>query len=50
MRDPPGGSGMVFDATKTHSQVGTITAQFAQSFTEVPVQGATSKIYVALSI
>jgi endo-1,4-beta-xylanase len=41
-------TGLVFDATKTHAQVGTITAQFAQNFTEVPVQGATSKIYVAL--
>jgi hypothetical protein len=41
-------TGLVFDATKTHAQVGTITAQFAHNFTEVPVQGATSKIYVAL--
>jgi endo-1,4-beta-xylanase len=41
-------TGLVFDATKKPAQVGTITAQFAQNFTEVPVQGATSKIYVAL--
>jgi endo-1,4-beta-xylanase len=41
-------AGLAFDSTKTHEQLGTITAQFAESFTEVPVQGATSKIYVAL--
>jgi hypothetical protein len=41
-------TGLVFDATKKHAEVGTITAQFAQNFTEVPVEGATSKIYVAL--
>jgi len=41
-------TGVVFDATKKHAQVGTITAQFAHDFTEAPVQGATSKIYVAL--
>jgi endo-1,4-beta-xylanase len=41
-------TGLVFDATKKHTDVGTITAQFAHNFTEVPVQGATSKIYVAL--
>lgn len=41
-------TGLVFDATKKPTEVGTITAQFAHNFTEVPVQGATSKIYVAL--
>jgi endo-1,4-beta-xylanase len=41
-------TGLVFDKTKKHADVGTITAQFAQNFTDVPVQGATSKIYVAL--
>jgi endo-1,4-beta-xylanase len=41
-------AGLAFDSTKTPAQLGTITAQFAETFTEVPVQGATSKIYVAL--
>jgi endo-1,4-beta-xylanase len=41
-------TGLVFDRTQTPAQIGTITAQFAESFTEQPVQGATSKIYVAL--
>jgi endo-1,4-beta-xylanase len=41
-------AGLVFDRTQTHEQIGTITADFAETFTEVPVQGATSKIYVAL--
>ena len=41
-------AGLVFDSTQTHDQLGTITGDFAETFTEVPVQGATSKIYVAL--
>ena len=41
-------AGLVFDSTKTPAQIGTITAQFAETFTERPVQNATSKIYVAL--
>jgi endo-1,4-beta-xylanase len=41
-------AGLVFDRTQTPEQVGTISAEFAETFTEVPVQGATSKIYVAL--
>lgn len=41
-------TGLVFDQTKTPAQIGTITADFAETFTEVPVPGATSKTYVAL--
>lgn len=41
-------AGLAFDSTKTPTQIGTIDADFAETFTEVPVQGATSKIYVAL--
>jgi endo-1,4-beta-xylanase len=41
-------AGLVFDRTQTHEEIGTISAEFAETFTEVPVQGATSKIYVAL--
>jgi endo-1,4-beta-xylanase len=41
-------AGLAFDSTQTPAQIGTITAQFAESFTVTPVQGATSKIYVAL--
>lgn len=41
-------AGLAFDSTKTPAQIGTIDADFAETFTEVPVQGATSKIYVAL--
>ena len=40
--------GLAFDSTKTPAQIGTITAQFSHKFTEVPVAGKTSKIYVAL--
>jgi len=40
--------GLVFDATQTPAQIGTITAQFSHKFTERPMQGRTSKIYVAL--
>jgi endo-1,4-beta-xylanase len=41
-------AGLAFDQTQTPAQIGTISADFAENFTEVPVQGATSKIYVAL--
>ena len=41
-------AGLRFDSTKTHTQLGIVTADFAESYTEVPVPGATSKIYVAL--
>jgi len=41
-------AGLRFDQTKTPAQLGTISADFSESFTERPVQGATSKIYVAL--
>ena len=40
--------GLAFDQTKTPAQIGTISAEFAETFTAVPVVGATSKIYVAL--
>jgi endo-1,4-beta-xylanase len=41
-------TGLAFDSTKTPAQIGTISADFAETFTEQPVQGKTSKIYVAL--
>jgi hypothetical protein len=41
-------AGLAFDSTQTPDQIGTITAHFAETFTEEPVPGATSKIYVAL--
>jgi endo-1,4-beta-xylanase len=41
-------AGLTFDQTKTPAQIGTISAEFAETFTEQPVQGKTSKIYVAL--
>jgi hypothetical protein len=41
-------AGLTFDQTKTPAQLGTISAEFAETFTEQPVQGKTSKIYVAL--
>jgi hypothetical protein len=41
-------AGLAFDQTKTAAQIGTISAEFAETYTEIPVAGATSKIYVAL--
>jgi endo-1,4-beta-xylanase len=41
-------AGLTFDQTKTPAQLGTISAEFAETSTEQPVQGATSKLYVAL--
>jgi len=41
-------AGLAFDQTKTPAQIGTISAEFAEKYTVVPVAGATSKIYVAL--
>jgi endo-1,4-beta-xylanase len=41
-------AGLAFDQTKTPVQIGTISAEFAEKYTEVPVAGATSKLYVAL--
>ena len=41
-------AGLKFDSTKTHDQVGTISAEFAETYTEVPMAGKTSKIYLAV--
>lgn len=41
-------AGLTFDQTKTPAQLGTISADFAHTFTERPVAGKTSKIYVAI--
>jgi len=41
-------AGLRFDRTKTHSQIGTLSAEFAETWTEVPMQGKTSKIYIAV--
>jgi endo-1,4-beta-xylanase len=41
-------AGLTFDQTKTAAQLGTISAEFAETYTELPVQGKTSKIYVAV--
>ena len=41
-------AGLAFDQTKTPAQLGTISADFTETFTETPVEGRTSKIYVAL--
>jgi endo-1,4-beta-xylanase len=41
-------AGLRFDPTQTPAEIGTISAEFAETFTESPVQGKTSKIYVAL--
>jgi endo-1,4-beta-xylanase len=41
-------AGLTFDKTKTPTQIGTISAEFAEAFTVTPVAGKTSKIYVAL--
>jgi len=41
-------AGLAFDQTKTPTQLGTISAEFSETFTVTPVEGKTSKIYVAL--
>jgi endo-1,4-beta-xylanase len=41
-------AGLKFDQTKTPAQLGTVTGDFAERKTEVPVEGKTSKIYVAV--
>lgn len=41
-------AGLKFDETKTPAQLGTISGDFAEKQTEVPVAGKTSKIYVAV--
>lgn len=41
-------AGLRFDQTKTPDQIGTLSAEFAETHTEVPVEGKTSKIYVAV--
>ncbi|HEX2860555.1 MAG TPA: glycoside hydrolase family 11 protein, partial [Lacunisphaera sp.] len=41
-------AGLKFDSTKTHDQIGTISAEFAETYTEVPMAGKTSKIYLAV--
>lgn len=41
-------AGLRFDSTKTHDQLGVISAEFAETFTEVPMAGKTSKIYLAV--
>jgi len=41
-------AGLTFDQTKTPAQLGTISAEFSETFTQTPVEGKTSKIYVAL--
>jgi hypothetical protein len=41
-------AGLQFDQTKTPAQIGTISANFAETKTEVPTDGKTSKIYLAV--
>lgn len=41
-------AGLKFDSTKKPEQIGTLSGDFAEKQTEVPVQGKTSKIYVAV--
>jgi len=41
-------AGLTFDKTKTPDQIGTISAEFAETKTEVPMEGKTSKIYLAV--
>lgn len=41
-------AGLRFDRSKTHAQIGTLSAEFAETWTEAPVQGKTSKIYLAV--
>lgn len=41
-------AGLQFDQTKTPAQIGTISANFAETKTEVPTEGKTSKIYLAV--
>jgi len=40
--------GLSLGSNKTFDQLGTISADFSETFTVVPVEGKTSKIYVAL--
>ena len=41
-------AGLLFDSTKTPAQLGTISASFAETKTEMPTEGAASRIYFAL--
>jgi len=40
--------GLKFDQTKTHTQLGTLSADYTQTKTEVPTEGKTSRIYAAV--
>lgn len=40
--------GLRFDQTKKPDQIGTMSAEFAETHTEVPLEGKTSKLYVAV--